>query len=341
MVVRGMLLVALSLVATGCPIASVVCPDWGCGTNAASMGQRLVFHELDACKQQANSAGIRFVRFTDKAGNDLTLQVDRDELVGRDGAGARLTGAQLLGATLLLDASGKPFEVKITDVGDTDFWVGGGKAPTYTFQYRRAGAGAEELVQLCKGSPVPAGSTDPQVASQLALVFAGDRYDAARKTVTQTSPECWFNVACAGTAVAKMHLLRHTWAGSTGPYVTQVPERQAMLKMLTDDICGTGLSFTRDGMLVYYADRHAPPWHPFAPVGAPAPTIGSMEAVWDPDGAVCLDVPRREKEVPGIGSLIGAECAKTHARATCQSAGLDLTNWSKPTTNYGVSANPP
>ena len=51
-----------------------------------------------------------------------------------------------------------------------------------------------------------------------AITFEGDHYDAEHKRVTGTKfKDGWFNFACAGTAVAKMHMLRHTRAGSIVP----------------------------------------------------------------------------------------------------------------------------
>src|SRR5262249_51460803 len=123
-----------------------------------------------------------------------------------------------------------------------------------------------------------------------ALVFQWDRYDAVHKTVTETAPDDpWFNLACAATAPAKMHLMRHTRAGSyleTGElaYDTSTLKRQAMLKMFTADYCGAGQSFTADGTPLVYRDAN----HWF-----PAYSYAEQEALWSPDGAICLDNPRR------------------------------------------------
>ncbi|HTE53460.1 MAG TPA: ADYC domain-containing protein [Kofleriaceae bacterium] len=330
------------------PAPSLTCGTWLCQTNSASMGQRLFFHELDASGQRANDAGIRYRGFHDASGAPLTLSIDGDahRIVGTDAQGAALRGDALVGAVLVLEdtSTRERFDVAIKAVGEIDFWVHPReKVPTYVFEYRpqvaRPGDPEGRRFQpLCTGRDVPAewNEKSPGTTTQLALIFTGDRYDPRTKTVT-VGPSDWFNVACAGSALAKMHLLRHTYAGSFGEQdPTDVEQRQAMLKMLTDDICGTGYSFTVDGEAVFYADRKG--WHPFAPAGSPPASVGSIEAIWTKDGAICLDEARRLAEEPTIAAAIAAECRTP--LPTCQSLGYDLTNWSAKPDHYGISANP-
>jgi hypothetical protein len=142
------------------------------------------------------------------------------------------------------------------------------------------------------------GSTD-----HYAIAFAGDHYDALHKTVEDTAlGTTLFNLACAGTAPAKMHLMRHTNAGADvmdalgvlhrGVYPTIPQQRQAMLKMFTADYCGTGHAFTVDGQPLRYGD--AKHWYPETPTPGvlASPAIRSIEAEWTPDGVACLDMPR-------------------------------------------------
>lgn len=328
---RSVVRVGLGLVvalAAGCPVPvgppQAKCPDWGCGSNAANMGQGLSFHELDASGVNANSAGIKYKSFADAAGNPLTLEVVGHELSGTDKSGTVLRRAALVGAMLELEQAGQPYPVRIRAVGQVDFWVAPREPiPTYTFEYRPPGG---DFTTLCKATTLS--SEWKGTAVQLALVFQGDRYDAAKKTViaTGTAVDAWFNIACAGTAVAKMHLLRHTDAGSTGPYQTTPDQRQAMLKMVTDDICGTGQSFTVDGEEVYYTDQRG--WYgwPFSAVPA------TYESIWTPKGALCLNEPRRLKEDATVGPAVAGACP---ALPPCQPL---LANWQA--SGYGLSANP-
>jgi hypothetical protein len=143
-----------------------------------------------------------------------------------------------------------------------------------------------------------------------AFAFEGDHYDVDNKRVRETVPaHGWFNLACAGTAVAKMHLLRHTRAGSittgstSAKRETKVHQRTAMLKAITGDYCGDGTSWTADGTPLQWTDSQG--WFPRPPIGPPLdlPALakqGLIEGVWGPDGAICLNNPRRRTNTPGL-----------------------------------------
>ena len=130
-----------------------------------------------------------------------------------------------------------------------------------------------------------------------------DRYDARTKTVRETGgDDTWFNIACAGTAIAKLHLLRHTWAADRdGAHPTTVDQRQALLKLLAADYCGTGKAFTVEGQpLAYSFDQRwarAVDWNGAA----------SVDAVWDANHAVCLRTPRLADRFP-----VRADAASSH-----------------------------
>jgi hypothetical protein len=325
------------------------CPDWGCGSNAASMGTLLPFHEVDATGRFSNRAGLCFweLRSPDET-TVWNLEVDghhmravdrTDKTVKREGptlAGFVLyfyrqpavtphdqTGERCNGPKSALPAD--TFKVWITDALPINFWVKpecGECFWSYVFRWQLFKAtlpdgGIKALPSLCKEGggidPLPPewNSSSPSwgkdhLAAVMALVFQGDRYNAAAKTVFQTGPAVagWFNVACAGTAVAKMHLLRHTEAGiasgsgacslSTGP-----DERQAMLKMITADICGGGHSFTHDGKDVRYMDRNHFRSFDLAKDPSPYPSLpgsSATESVWTSKGAACLSTSRLADE---------------------------------------------
>jgi hypothetical protein len=288
----------------------------------------------------------------------MKVMVQRGELIAVDPAtGSRFRGNQLVGGILKLESTSTKefFDVPITGLGQTEFWVDPAPVPTYTFKYRLGKSppqypgpdDREGFESLCAGKHLDAESrrNHPNAGDeQVAVLFGRDRYSARDKTVTvNRGDECWFNIACAGSAVAKMHLLRHTEDGSDATHVTDQGQRQTMLKTITDDICGTGRSFTQDGEDVSYADVRG--WHPL-------PTaLGTIEAVWDQNGAVCLDEPRREKEEPGIRTSINAECAKRWpglgcaapaGPPSCSALGLNPSTWTtNPGARYGISVNPP
>jgi hypothetical protein len=61
-------------------------------------------------------------------------------------------------------------------------------------------------------------------------------------------------------------------------------ERQATLRMVTADYCGTGHSFTVNGTPVAWRDA--------AGLVEPIGKENVIEALWDADGAICLTKPR-------------------------------------------------
>ena len=97
-----------------------------------------------------------------------------------------------------------------------------------------------------------------------------------------------------------------------------------MLKMLTDDICNTGESFTRNGKDVFYMDSQG--FYPFNLNDATSP-----EAIWTSQGAACLSEPRLQSEDPCTSARIAAACP---AKPRCEP---HLPNWTG--IGYGYSAN--
>ena len=216
---------------------------------------------------------------------------------------ARLSGAALVGLTIdLRDAMGERFALRFAAAGTTMYWAGSpSPVATYSLTYTTS---LEEAPQpLCT-----AGVNE-------AILFAGDRYDAARKTVTATGSATrgWVNIACATTALAKLFLVRHTDASQEVP--TTPAERQAMLKMFTADTCGDGTSFTQHGQPLFWSDAKGITRFPDAPL--------SLEAVWNENGAVCMEHPRR----PELAQAITERCGPL-PRCTARSHG------------HVVSANP-
>jgi hypothetical protein len=321
------------------------CPDWGCGTNTASVNGNLFFHELSTCGHE-NAAGLRLVDAVKHVGPfpmHVQISVVGDELVGNVGTSV-LMGADLVSTTLVLDAPTGAVWIDIAAAGSIDYWVRPGRrVPTYTLKWRSSAPGAPPRALCGRPSEDMDDRTDGSGGNAgLAFIFAGDRYDAAHKTVQSDSvassaSTCWFNVVCAGSAAAKLHLLRHTTAGSDENHRTTQSQRQAMLKMITDDICGTGESFTVNGDRVYYEDMRR--WHPFP--AAPS----SIEALWSDRGALCLDVPRRQAEDPSATSRIRSACAAVgHDLPACPVTTSNYDTWPELAQlgglGYGLSANP-
>jgi hypothetical protein len=268
------------------------CGSWGCGANSATVGDGLIFDELDSSGAIPNASGLKIIGVTAPDGRAARVYVKRHELqeVALDGSRG-YSGVGLVGTIVRLQSqtTGVIYEVLVSQVKQKTitFWEGAAEwVPFYELMTRKLGA-TKWTDYACKNEVIDTRFTGVEHS---ALVFQWDRYDAAAKTVTETAAEDpWFNIACAATAPAKMHLMRHTRAGSYNDawviaYDTTVKQRQTMLKMLTADYCGTGHSFTTDGVpLVYNANQ---PWY------REDTSWVAQEALWDASGALCLDNPR-------------------------------------------------
>jgi hypothetical protein len=273
-------------------ISTIDCPIFSCGANAATMGD-IVFGELNA-SGAPNDQGVRFDGTGDLRGRRVQLVVQHDELkaVALDDPSAVFMDIGLEGLTFKLNHEDQVFEVTLEEAHrKLVFWVGPmDGVPSYVFSVKALTGPDRQVYPLCPVTfPVGEGWTDSE---RHALIFKGDHYEARTKKVNPTAPDDpRFNLACAGSAPAKLHLLRHTEAGAYSAGVPMFPtsreQRQAMLKMLTADYCGTGRSFTVDGQPLFYRDEMGRyPWV-FTTLGW-FPT----EAYWGTDGPLCLNKPR-------------------------------------------------
>lgn len=264
--------------------ALAVQPSGLAGASAPRPASGRAFHELNL-NGLPNQVGLSIVRVErDRA--SYVLQISGTSITARPGDSRlpALAGGGLVGLKLhLRDATGAESVIEFAGTGTTPYWAGPTEpVPTYTLTY--TSATHSDPQPLCT-----ANSND-------AIIFAGDRYDAEHKTVTATGDAAagWFNIACSGTALAKLHLTRHTEASQI--VKTTAIERQAMLKMFTADVCGDGTSFTVHGQPLLWADANH-----LTAFDQPAATL---EAVWTERGAVCLDTPRR----PELAAAIAAHC---------------------------------
>ena len=301
------------------------CDDWGCGKNSPVVGG-LSFHEVHP-GGLPNSAGLTVGDFRTASGIPLTLQADGHRLRGVTAFGKRLEGNLLIGATLDLFHNGAGFaRLTIQSAGTTPFWVGDpGPVPVYTFIYQQPDGHTDNL---CPGVGLSSNEAAKFGGAHTAILFSGDRYDPVTKTLPATGAAAgdWINIACAGTSTAKMHLMRHTQAGSDASHTTTPAQRTAMLKMFTADYCGTGKTFTVSGQPLAILDNRG--WF------APPPTgVESIEAIWTERGAACLDVARRTDDDPFINDKIAQACPLP---PPCEPLLLDWTQ-----AGYLLTGNPP
>ena len=271
----------------GTSVAALACYDWGCTGNSPVMGPYRS-HEFHT-GGTANSEGLHIDGFW-IGGVRYTPVVEGYRFTARRGLTVKAGNQLVNGYFKVLDSNNVEFQIKVTGVSNTvTFWLGDADAvPTYELRYRQMPLGKEQ--PLCANPPgsldpsSDAGSPAPWLEPFEAILFTGDRYEAATKRVWAIDgPDVlgWFNIGCAGSALAKMHLNRHTTAGAKGAYTTPIQARQSLLNAFTANLCGDGMSYTDPGTPLRW--KNAAGWKPaFAPAW-------DLEAVWGPDRAVCLD----------------------------------------------------
>jgi hypothetical protein len=254
----------------------------------------------------------------------LTLTVEQGLMIGSNAASS-YAGAALIDSiiTVLNDQTGEQWEIEIHDFasGGLPYWVGAGTRPAYHLRYRVLGTGRWR--NLCKAPLEPSDEPLwPDAFETYALLLTDERYDRDAKRVLAQDGEGWFNIACAGSTLAKMVLMHYDPnVAPVDPYQTTTDERTTVIKMLTADYLGDGLAFTKAGMLLQWADAHG--WHQ---TSAP----GVSEAVWDENGAVCLDWPRLAILDWDVFDRIQDACPSPSCTLppTCDELGIGDANWS-------------
>jgi hypothetical protein len=323
--------------------SSLACPMFICGDNAPTVGDGLLFDEFDLWGQ-FNYAGVKLVGAYEGT-TQLKLDIQGDRLRAQEvETGAWRSDDGLVGTIIKFKSSvGEIFEVRIDafNEGSVNFLAGvPTEIPIYLMRYRRPALGQlqfEPHRYVCNQDVIDAAW--PWVGRH-ALVYRGDRYDPITKRAIPNDPtNGWSFLACAGSAGGKLHLMRHTHAGGldpAGPYPTTLDQRTTLLKAITADYCGTGgPQFTVAGNPLTFT----------AAAAFTMPALGpssSVEAVWGPDGAICLDVPRRDpaRTVPEPG-VFRYTAAGVSAACKRDILPCGIWGWWWPWLGYAVTANPP
>lgn len=274
--------------------AHAKCSALDCGSNSPYLSE-FSFHELDPSGAEYNDAGLRLVALV-KWWVPYQPAVFADKLLALAPNGDVVwKGDDLIGTYLLVETKADPvrqFRIDIDAVEhDLTLWVDpdGEELEAYELSWAELTGPALPHRPLCSMPPptVVADGAEYYPNPNAALIFTGDRYDAAAKTVIADSFESargWINVVCAGGAGYKLFMTRHTTATSTPTFKSNADERQAMLKMYVSDLCGDGRTFTYQGTPLRWtnaADWGFVTWGEYA-----------TEAYWSAKGATCLDVHR-------------------------------------------------
>jgi hypothetical protein len=273
------------------------CPKLGCSSNSAYLGPT-EFHELEETGFYPNAEGLYLKGLTK---NGITWRPDvtgtvltghRWVWVGGLLVHQTLSGANLVNAELVVRNAAGTLEYRIRIINasqNQQFW----QAPmtyvnTYELKWKQVVPAAPgDFVPVCQNPPNPETEDGPIQNTIESILFAGDRYDTDTLTVTASTPAeatTWFNIGCAGTVLAKLALNRHTDATKSAQVTTTRAQRQAMLKMYTSDVCGSGDALTVSGTPLRW-------WSATGLTSKVIPTT-SREALWTDNGAICLDTHR-------------------------------------------------
>jgi hypothetical protein len=301
--------VVVGLVVGGCaaePVTAttvealiVGCDVTRCGTNSPVV-DTLGFHELNL-KGLPNAEGLRLLQFVQN-GITYTLHVERGKLSGTSDVGM-IAGNKLVGAQLIIENyTRRRFALIINAVGIASPWTlrtgldGTGlvleELETYDLQWTRLDSWQPQAFCQLSMQSKAIDSSEPETMSPgAAVLFEGDRIDRVHMTIDPKVDLDWFNIGCAGSALAKLALSGHTQA-SSGPHDgTTWKEAQTLLKMMAGDYCGNGWIFTIQGQPLYWQNETGT-------MNFPADVRPSIEARWSSQGAICLGQPRLDVNAP-------------------------------------------
>jgi hypothetical protein len=324
--------------------------DWGCTGNSPIVGN-FGMHELSLDHLVDPATGLYFKSFR-KGAKTYELDSNGRQIYARDPISKAivLKHQDLEGGKIILRSkdpalADQEFELGIVSVNSAgaEFWRGPANAvETYRITYHIASISSPRdrrgPFELC---PNPNPSSDPDAGKMGiydTVIFGGDRYIAATKTVLEDAAADgrWLNIGCAGGVLAKLFLQRHAPPAFSPGIAPEWESRQTLLNLYSANYCGTGKAFTFAGEPLAFATAAE------GSASLPA-SIASYEALWGPDGATCLEVPRLQNSMnvwPGASLFadITAECGAK--LPLCSS----LPGWALPDKPFGsslmLSANP-
>jgi hypothetical protein len=289
------------------------CPTWGCGSNTPRVEGAPI--EALNLRGEPNPQGIVLIQGSLRGRGcpkSATLDVQGGELVGLAADGqVACRGQGLVGATFKLKLSdARQVTIRIANMGRVYSWhVEPPPQPLATYLLVEGRTGApicpQDEAWMEPWQLTPAGSEFGPVwhtPTRHAIVVRGETYLGTDATVTRSGKDAadWFNIACAGTAIAKMRLLGYDPLDRS----STPRQRQATLKMITARYCGS-TSFTERGMPVLWKSDRSTPYH-----GSPDPTtVDEIEARWDEDGAVCLSHARAWRANHAIPATLTGYCS--------------------------------
>jgi ADYC domain len=321
------------------------CTSWECGSNSPIIAA-VDFWDLSESLNVSNSRGYKVTWFGMRDENTfLALVPDVQNGVLQATLGAHTTtDPAVISKTLwrvVNTADNKTYELVVGGVTSTPWWApaatdfGGPTPPAVAYhlgwrEYLPNWLASPDPVIRKYGPPItPVCGENPEgtgMANFTAVLFDGDWIDADNIKVLGEKAN-WFNIGCAGHALAKQHLTGMTKASAYRLYRTapSINQRTASLKMITGDYCGLGHPFTFAGQPLRWniPDLTAATPYRYKSTKSllPLGQVQVLEARWNQNGATCLNTPRVDfRQLPDDPGDIYfpetvEELLKTHTQA--------------------------
>jgi hypothetical protein len=305
---------ALPLLALGCAVEpptstttvyiSPGCIGIDCGKNGKIVEGSAVGH-LKRDKVTANNWEITLHDFIVPHRENIRLGVDRDRMVGVSTINGMIIAQpwDLTDAIIIVkNDDDEYFNIRVKAVNST--WAYWTPPHTTIYSYTLKYDGPYAAPTPYPTSPYDEVPLCPQIDEPWlgehtmdAAVFEGEIYHQDTLTIedTVTGVNAWFNIACAHSASLKqMFTRRIRRARPPGSGTTDDEPRMAMLSAWVGRYCGDETAFTVTGVPLLVRDDLAqiPQSHDASWSDSEANTL-TYEAVWNHNGAVCLNTPRR------------------------------------------------
>lgn len=265
-----------------------LCKPSDCGENSPIVNSFPINGFSKQADGACNAGGVQVLPRSLQGGRcgrgaDLGLDPSRNRLVGTRLGQVVCAGEELTGATFQV-RSFTSATLELTIAGVRPIITPGGKAKFEGYRIESGGDSAcapstaqRIRRQLGLGETEPPGSVLPRPAGyqpgendDLVIPVDGPLYDHADRVIAD-SRDHWFNLACAGDALAKRSLYGLYTAGDD-------TMNETALRMLTANYCGK--PYTVPGVELE--------WEVFHPAGP----FRYEEALWHTGKALCIGTPR-------------------------------------------------
>jgi hypothetical protein len=299
------------------------CPRDVCGLNGIWMGAGVPFRTMHL-DGGPNEAQLRIRRSVDSTGKPIDLHLQGDALTAT--ARGETTAKDIRGASLFLGPSDHDaYKLTITDVTSEPFWAECDKPACSKLKLRQSKQYHFTATRLADGCAVqvcdPSLSDNPDTGiAGVAAIFRDDYYDDRTYSVSSTPPvdtsqknDDLFNIACRGTDIYKLYMLRHAQASATATALgTTLPQRTTLLRALSASYCAhdrngnPGSHFTHDGVPIEIRFNPVRSFYAVTQASGYQYDGGEMDALWSTNAdlpALCIKKPRTTEV-----EIVEAEC---------------------------------